>query len=221
MKFTDRVLVAIAPWLAAKIIRLLYRLLKIDILGLETPQRFWDQGEQLIFVLWHDELLMMPAAYPGPGVNVLISASKDGELISRTIKYFGMKSVRGSSSRGGKAAFRELLALSKQPYDLVMTPDGPRGPRHELKEGVLQLARLSGRPVIPVTFACNKGHRFASWDRFLLPYPFARGVYAFGEPVTYEKEETAEAFRERLLETIRLNRQQAEQRLESYGVFAV
>ncbi len=221
MKLGDRVLLAIAPWIAAKTIRLLHWTLKTEMLGLEHPREFWRNNEPVILAFWHDELLLMSMGYHGVGARILISSSKDGELIARTMNYFGYSAVRGSSSRGGKAAFKELLALSRQPYDLVITPDGPRGPRHELKDGVVQLARISGRPVVPMTFACSRGHRFASWDRFLLPYPFGRGVYSFGRPVVFDRSENVEDFRQRLNEGMRLNRQQATERLESYGVSAV
>jgi lysophospholipid acyltransferase (LPLAT)-like uncharacterized protein len=137
------------------------------------------------------------------------------------MKYFNHETVRASSSRGGRAAFKAMLALSKEPVDIVLTPDGPRGPRHELKDGIIQLARMSGRPVIPMAFACSRGHRFQSWDRFLLPYPFSRGVYSFGEPIYFDKEGGVDGFRDRLTKAMTDNQRQAEACLESYGVSAV
>ena len=105
--------------------------------------------------------------------------------------------------------------------DLGITPDGPKGPRHQVKEGVAQLARLSGRTVVPIAFACSRGHRFASWDRFLLPYPFCRGVYALGEAVRHREGESTEAFRERIQQAMEENGRQAQARLEERGVSAV
>jgi lysophospholipid acyltransferase (LPLAT)-like uncharacterized protein len=137
------------------------------------------------------------------------------------MRFFGQDAVRGSSSRGGRAAFKELLKLADEKVDLVVTPDGPKGPRHQLKDGVVQLARLTGRPVVPMAFVCSAGHRFRSWDRFLLPRPFGRGVYSFGEPVFYSRDEGAEVFRERLREAMRENQLKAENRLEEYGASAV
>ncbi|MBE0597883.1 MAG: hypothetical protein IH614_11485, partial [Desulfuromonadales bacterium] len=97
----------------------------------------------------------------------------------------------------------------------------PKGPRHQLKEGVAQLARLSCRPVIPMSFACSRGHRFASWDRFLLPYPFGRGIFAFGEPVRYQPGEAAELFQARLQAAMEANERRARSRLEELGLCAV
>lgn len=221
MKLKDRLLLAIVPWLAVRIIRLLHGTMRIDFCGEERLREFWQRGEHMILPFWHDQLLLMVMGYRGPLVKTLISASKDGELLARAMRYFGHDAVRGSSSKGGRAAFKELLALSREPVDLVLTPDGPKGPRHELKDGVIQLARLSGRAVVPMAFVCSRGYRFASWDRFLLPYPFSRGVYSFGEPIYFDQTEGVTGFRQRLKEAMQLNQQRAEVRLEEYGVSSV
>lgn len=221
MRLGDRVLVAIGPFLASFIIRLLYKLNRIDFVGAEHPQQIWQRGEHLIISFWHDQLLLMAMGYKGPGSKILISASKDGELIARVMRYFGQDAVRGSSSRGARAAFKELVSLAKEEVDLVITPDGPKGPRHEIKDGVVQLARLGNRPVVPMAFVCSRGHRFASWDKFLLPFPFGRGVYSFGEPLYFDRQEGVDTFRSRLNKAMDVNQQKAEARLEKYGVSAV
>ncbi len=217
----DWLLLNTAPLLASWVIRLLRHLIRIEFVGEEHPRSLWQQGEAVIIAFWHDQLLLMVQGYRGPGAKILISASKDGELIARTMKHFGQGAVRGSSNRGGRQAFKALLELTREPFDLVITPDGPKGPRHEVKEGVVQLARISGRPVIPMAFAVSRGHRFASWDRFLLPYPGSRGVYSFGAPVVFSKDETPEAFRARLQSALDDNDRRARARLEEYGVSAV
>jgi hypothetical protein len=211
----------LVPPLAAGVIRLLHLLLRVETVGDHIPRSFWQQGTPVILAFWHDQLLMMVKGYRGPGAKILISASEDGELIARTMVRFGQGAVRGSSTRGGRAAFKALLQLSREPVDLVLTPDGPKGPRHTVKEGVVQLARLSGRPVIPMAFACSRGHRFASWDRFLLPYPFGRGVYAFGPPLYYGEADSSADFRARLQQAMEENERRAHARLEELGVSAV
>jgi len=221
MRFSDRLLLVFAPFLAAIVIRMLRMSMRTEIIGEDSPRSFWERGEQVILSFWHDQLLLMVQGYRGPKAKILISSSKDGELIARTMRYFGQEAVRGSSSRGGRTAFKELLKLADERVDLVFTPDGPKGPRHQLKDGVVQLARMTGRPVVPMAFACSAGHRFQSWDRFLLPYPFSRGVYSFGEPVYFSKAEGTEGFRQRLSDAMELNQKKAELRLEAYGVSAV
>ncbi len=220
-RLTDWLLLNLVPLLAAGLIRLLRHLLRVETIGEEHPRAFWERGEQVILAFWHDQLLLMARGYRGPGARILISSSKDGELIARTMAHLGQGAVRGSSTRGGRAAFRAMVELSRQPYDLVITPDGPKGPRHQVKEGVVQLARLTRRPVIPMAFACSRGHRFASWDRFLLPFPFSRGVYAFGAPLVFEEGESPEDFRKRLEVSLKQNLRRAQDRLEDIGVSAV
>lgn len=221
LRMKDRLLLAMAPPIAAGLIRLLGRLIRFETLGTEHVDAIWKDDKHAILALWHDQLLLMVHAYHGPGTKILISASKDGELIARTIERFGQGTVRGSSSRGGRAAFRSLIELGQEKVDLVITPDGPKGPRHELKDGLVQLARLTGRPVVPMAFVCSRGKRFASWDRFLLPLPFGQGVFSYGEPVYFEKSEGVDLFRDRVQEAMTLNQQKATARLEAKGATAV
>jgi len=209
------------PWLASLVIRLLRHLARVEFIGEERVRALWTQGENVIFTFWHDQLLLMVKGYRGPGAKMLISASRDGELIARTIEHFGLGAIRGSSSRGGRRAFRELLSAAGEAVDIGMTPDGPKGPRHQVKDGVAQLACLSGRAVVPIAFACSRGHRFASWDRFLLPYPGCRGVYSFGEVVRCREGESSESLRERIQQAMQENDRQARSRLEEHGVSAV
>lgn len=217
----DRLLLSIAPWFGAKLIRLISMTQRSEILGEGPIRDLWNSGQRVILSTWHDQLLMMVTVYHGAGSKILISQSRDGELIARTVGYFGQGTVRGSSSRGGRGAFRELLRFAEEEVDLAVTPDGPKGPRHQLKDGVLQLARFSGRPVVPLSYVCNRGHRFASWDRFLLPYPFARGIFCYGDPVYLSRQDSLDVCRERLQAAMQETQSRAEIRLEGYGVSAV
>jgi lysophospholipid acyltransferase (LPLAT)-like uncharacterized protein len=220
-RLSEWLLFRLVPFLAAWLIRAVACSMKLDFLGDGPLRRYWDRGENLIFSFWHDHLFLMIKSYHGPGIRILISSSKDGEIIARVMGRFGQGAVRGSSNRGGRGAFRELVALAAQPLDLAITPDGPKGPRHQLKDGIVGLARITGRPVIPVAFACSRGHRFASWDRFLLPFPFSRGVFVFGDAVSFEKGATSETFRSRLQQAMEENERRALTHLENYGLSAV
>jgi hypothetical protein len=145
---------------------------------------------------------MSPFAYLGSKIHALVSSHKDGEILANVFKCFNIALVRGSSSKRGSRALIELVRLARKNCDLAITPDGPRGPAEVVKPGVAQLARLSGRPVIPLAFSCSSGKRFGSWDRFLMPYPFSSGVFIWGEPLYYRKGEDLEVFRRRIEEAL-------------------
>ncbi|MCK4378799.1 MAG: lysophospholipid acyltransferase family protein [Deltaproteobacteria bacterium] len=220
-KFTDWLLLNVVPFSASLIIRTLYRLNRIEHFGGEHLRACRRQNKGVIYVSWHDQLLLMVKSVSSHGAKILISSSKDGEIIARTMRYFGHETVRGSSTRGGIAAMREMIALAKGSADLGITPDGPKGPRHQVKPGVVQLARLSGRSILPVAFACSRGRRFNSWDRFLLPFPFGRGAFVIGEPLKYDHREDPEHFRRRLNEAMAETCQQAREYIEGYGLSPV
>lgn len=130
----------------------------------------------------HGDLLMMAHVFRGFGGAVLISQHGDGELIARVIERMGNHPVRGSTTRGGARAVRELLtAWSTCPWGI--TPDGPRGPRGSVQEGVIMLAAEGQRPIYPIGFAFSRGRRLRSWDRFAIPAPMARIVVHIGEPL--------------------------------------
>ena len=142
-------------------------------------------------------LLMMPFCYHGKGIKLLISQHKDGDLLARAMKRFGYDSIRGSTTRGGAAAMREMIKALRE-SDIAITPDGPKGPRYIAQDGVIALARLAGVPIIPVTFGSSKKKVFGSWDLFNLPYPFSRGAFMWGEPIYVSKDDNMEEKRKEL-----------------------
>ena len=215
------------PWFVSIVIRLIHRTMRIEYIGAEHPQKIWEQGSNFILAFWHDQLLLMAPGYKNAqlhrkvGTRILISQSKDGELIARTMEFLGLGAVRGSSNRGGREALREMVRMARDPDDIVFTPDGPKGPRHEAKMGVAQISKVTGRPVVPIAFAASRGARFRSWDRLLFPYPFSRGVYAFCEPLSLEEGENLEDYLDRIEKAMLDNTARAASRLEDYGVSAV
>jgi lysophospholipid acyltransferase (LPLAT)-like uncharacterized protein len=217
----EYLLLATLPRIAAMLMRIIHGLNRCEILDEDQLHPLRQEGRGVILSFWHEQLFLMILGYHGPGGRVLISGSRDGELIARTMACFGMGAVRGSSRRGGKAAFRELVQLGREPLDLVFTPDGPKGPRRELKDGLVELARITNRPVVPMAFVSSRGHRFASWDRFFFPYPFGRAVYAYGEAVHYRDGESSAAFKGRVKAAMDTNEAKAIARLESYGLRAL
>lgn len=141
-----------------------------------------EPQEAVIFSIWHNRLALCLILYrdyvqkrqPTRRLAAMVSASKDGGLLARVLELFGVEPVRGSTSRRGPQALRELITWGERGYDLAITPDGPRGPCYTVQEGVMALAQLTGLPIVPVSCRLNWKIKLKSWDRFQVPLPFAR-----------------------------------------------
>lgn len=174
---------AAACWLAAQYIRLVRVSGRWQIVGEDVPESFRTAGKPFILAFWHGRLMMMPYCWRRTDlVKMLISGHRDGRLISRTVRHFHIESVVGSSSSGGAQAMRDLIRLLRDGGVVGITPDGPRGPRMRVGTGTIAIARLSGTPIVPATYAVSRRRVLGSWDRFILPLPFSRGVFLWGEP---------------------------------------
>lgn len=168
------------PPVGYRTIRLLGRSIDIRVEGARHVDTLLGQGKRMIIAFWHAQQLMMPLAYRGSEAYVLISRHGDGELIQRIIARFGLRAVRGSSTRGGTEALRELIRLGRSGVDLVITPDGPKGPRHVAKMGVVQLAKATGLPIVPLAFGCSKKKSSRVGTDSSCPIP-SRGACSYGE----------------------------------------
>jgi len=202
------------------LVRFLGRTVRWRTAAPETTRALLAGDQPVILAFWHGRLLMIPIAYLRAGrrrVNVLISEHGDGELISRTIAHFGFGSVRGSSRRGALRAMRDLIRKVREGADFAFTPDGPRGPAFRVQSGVVDLAQRTGYPILPVTFSVRGGKEFASWDRFLLPRPFSRGVFQWGEPLWVGEADDLEAVRADLETRMRTLTEQADRAMGRAG----
>jgi len=157
----DRFLIRLLPWLGYGVIRGLRWTMRITTQNARVADDFWSEGQNFIAAFWHGRQLMMPFANKGKRISILISQHRDGELIARTVAYFGFHAERGSTTRGGAAALRRLVRRARAGDLVVMTPDGPRGPRHVVQPGILKLAMLTGLPIVPVTFGASKKKSFS------------------------------------------------------------
>jgi len=202
MSARARLVDALAPPLAAILVRLLGATLRVSITGTEDLGPHWAAGRPLIYAIWHGRILMVPwlgarlAATRGarPAV-VLVSRSRDGQRLTGFLRRFGLDTVRGSSSHGGDDALRALVRRVRRGRDVAVVPDGPRGPRCQLQPGVVVLAALTGAPIVPLAVAARPARRLASWDEFLVPLPFARCAAVFGPPVTVARDADRERAR--------------------------
>lgn len=166
---------SLLPPVGAALVRAIRGTMRLEQRGTEPVDALYREGRSIILAFWHAQQLMIPFGYRGPGSHVLISQHGDGEIIARIIARFGHEAVRGSSTRGGAAALRTLIKLGRSGKDVVVTPDGPKGPRQVAKLGVVQLAKATGLPIVPLGFACSKKNSsragIASWCR--IPSPAA------------------------------------------------
>jgi lysophospholipid acyltransferase (LPLAT)-like uncharacterized protein len=194
----------ITGWRARWLIAFGFRLLQIwaRTLRYEIDDRLGVVGkpinENYIAALWHNRLLLISYVLkrftphrPGAG---LISASRDGDLVTDLTERFGFDVVRGSSSRLGASAILELTAVLASGRDVLITPDGPRGPAYDLGPGIIFLAQKSGAAVVPINMEYSAYWRVKSWDKFILPRPFSRVRVIFGQPHHVKSTSTDDEF---------------------------
>ena len=159
------------PFIGSLLIRLLYFTNKKVF---HAPQNITDKS--VIFACWHGELLMLPYLYKHyrktPHAKVLISSHFDGDLISRTIKYFGLGTLAGSTNRNAARVLIQAIKTIKEGYDIGITPDGPKGPRREVADGIIVMAQKAGAKIVLVEIKPTKFWQLHSWDRFIIPKPF-------------------------------------------------
>ena len=177
--------------------RLWARTLRLQV---EDPHqvREFVRNQPVIFAIWHNRLLMLPRvfdpSFPTRQSYGLISASRDGDLIARFIEWSGYGTIRGSSSRKGVIALRQLVDTLADGSNVLVTPDGPRGPVYQVSQGIIFLAQKSGAAIVPIHMEYSSAWRLKSWDRFAVPRPFATLRAIFGAPLRVEPLSAPEEF---------------------------
>jgi len=165
--------------------------------------RYLKGEDNAIYSFWHGRMMLMPCMSPkNRRMQVLISLHRDGVLISEVMNEFKFKTIAGSSSKGGREALMAILRGLKAGDNIAITPDGPRGPYQVAASGVASAAKLSGKPIIPITFAASHCKRARSWDKFIFALPFSRIIFCVGAPVMIDKsmpEEESRIFIERIM----------------------
>ncbi len=151
--------------------------------GRESVERARGGGGSVVYVFTHGVLLPLSFTHRNRDVQVLISESRDGEIITHITGNLGYGAVRGSSSRGGAEAVIRMARRAREGHDLAIAPDGPRGPRGSVAPGTVQIATRGRVPIVPVGVASDRAWRARSWDRFLVPKPFARVWVVYGAPI--------------------------------------
>jgi hypothetical protein len=196
-----KIIAAIIPPIANLLIRAIYLTCKKEFkLASSYP------SEPFIVAFWHGELLFQPFLYKKirgrHKISVMISEHFDGEIIAKIISFFGFSSIRGSSSKGGARVLIEAIKTAKGGEDIAITPDGPRGPRHSVADGIVALSQKTGAKIVVFNYQASKSWQLKSWDKFVVPKPFSK-ISFFADKVVdisgLEPETAKELIREQML----------------------
>lgn len=182
----------LVPRIGAVLIRCLGQTWRFSKVGDDWEALAREHSPNVIYAFWHGRLLPLSFAYRNRLIHVLASEHSDGEMLGRAIQRLGFGHVRGSSTRGGTRAIFDLVKKLEEGYDLGITVDGPVGPRHRVKAGSIQIAKMSGAAIVPITTSSKRHKTFSSWDRFEMPYPFTEVRVCCGEPVVVEADADAD-----------------------------
>ena len=178
-------------WLIAIYIRLVYWTTRWSMTVPPEVEDVLAGGKPFVACFWHGRLSIMRVALPRRmPVHMLISEHPDGQMISRSVSYMGVRTVKAARKRGGLSALRAMQRVLAKGGSIGITPDGPRGPRMRAKGGALKTAQLSGAPILPISGAVSRRLLLRSWDRFCLPLPFGRGIVLWGDAIPVPRHAT-------------------------------
>ena len=204
MKRLTAFLMDLTQTLGSLVFKTLMVTLRWQLIDLYKDRKAHLEHGPVIWAFWHNVQAFVGFVGRNRGARVLISIHHDGEFVARLMKGMGCDPVRGSTTRGGTRALLELSG-TETTQDFAITPDGPRGPREHVHPGIIMLAQVTGRPIMPLGLAVTACVRLHGWDRFIVPYPFATVGGVMGDPIFVPPDadaEEREACRTRLEETL-------------------
>ncbi|MCB2204678.1 lysophospholipid acyltransferase family protein [bacterium] len=179
-------------WLLRTLIELLMRTVTFTVENEEAMLALLDEGKPFVLVFWHGSMTYPWWHMRFKKAAALVSHSKDGQILANLLSSWGYHVLRGSSSRGSKEAMQTMRAAVREGHVLCVTPDGPRGPYHEMKMGAVRVAQTTGVPLISVSVGYRRYRRLKSWDRFEIPFPFTRARVVYSDPVMIDPSITGE-----------------------------
>ena len=189
---------SILPPILWLVIHLWCMTLRKKILNPEIERDIRETPGRAVYTFWHSHLLYIFYHFRGlHKYHMLVSPSKDGDLIANVGKLFGYKVVRGSSYKRTLPGTRECIDLLKKDSEVVVIADGSRGPRHQAQAGSVQLSRITGAPIYTLTYDAQPKYVFSSWDRFILPFPFSKVTLNYGSPMTVPPDADKETIRQK------------------------
>lgn len=182
-KLSRRVVFWLATRLGWLVLIALGKLTRIEFRGREHYERLRAHKQPFIYCIWHGKILIPIFTHRYEGICGMVSEHRDGEMIAQTLHRLGYTTARGSSTRGGKRAMLAMIRELRNGGVGAIMPDGPAGPRHVFKAGMIAIAQKAQAAILPMTFSSSRAWRLRSWDRFTIPKPFSKTVALYGEPV--------------------------------------
>ncbi|MDA0856504.1 MAG: lysophospholipid acyltransferase family protein [Proteobacteria bacterium] len=167
---------------------------KISWFGKEIIDELIEKSQPFIICAWHHDIYFSSWLLKDFELTALISSSKDGEYINQILSGFGFRAVRGSSTRGGIGAMKQLVRCLKDGNAVAITPDGPQGPIHKIQEGIVALAKMTGVPIIPWRYEASSCWKLNSWDSHKIPKPITKIKSVFGQPLYVPKSASSSDF---------------------------
>lgn len=187
------------------------------VLGNEPYQELRRQGNPVIILIWHGRIFYAPYFFRRRGIMPLVSPSEDGEIIAQIIARWGYKILRGSGSHSIVKAWNEMKKELEGGGELIIVPDGPRGPDRKMKPGAIKLAQETGAYLVPFTFSSSKKKNLKSWDSLLIPYPFSKLVAIYGKPLAVGQDINKEDF-ERKIQQVQKDLTDLDRRADDYFI---
>lgn len=160
---------------------------KVTVIGEEHADELCSKSQGHVFIFWHNQQFILPQLRKNRNIHPLVSDSRDGDYMAWFARRFGKTPIRGSSSRKGAAALKQMIRLLKGGAELAIATDGPRGPAFEVKPGAVQLAQTTGAPIVALAYAASKRKRFSSWDQSFIPYLFGELAIVYSEPLYLDR----------------------------------
>jgi len=183
-----KILSSFGPQLGFLLGRAVWPTMNLRVFGNENLAQVYDKHGQAILAFWHNRILLLPFIYRYQmrlkHLVAMVSKSRDGQFLADFLEKFDFHAVRGSSSTGGRETFVQAIRMARQGYDIAISPDGPRGPMYQVQPGVIKLAQITSLPIVPTGYQVNIRRELHSWDRFILPAPFARIAFETAPPIT-------------------------------------
>ena len=187
----------LVSFLGSMYVLFVYKTSTINLKNRKNIESLFKKNESFIYAFWHDQLLMCPLTWQSElEIKVLISKHRDGDIIAKLISNLGFKAIRGSTHKSGKTrnkggllSARQMIKSLKKGISIGISPDGPKGPRHKVSDGILSISRLSNSPILPVGIGFKKKWVLSTWDKFIIPKPFNQITIIWGEPLPALKNE--------------------------------